>query len=125
MRLTSKDVIAVVLVAAVAVPYVGFLIDGSMPFIQDARGMSAVGLLLGAAAFLVFRSGDPLDRIGKLELALAGAALAIGITALLLAETTAAAAWLAAFMIALLVVVLVELTDHLGVLPGRDTARAA
>jgi hypothetical protein len=53
MRLTWKDGVATLLVAAIVVPYVGYLIQGSMPFIQDPTGMAGVGLILGitAAAF--------------------------------------------------------------------------
>ena len=54
MRLTLRDLVATILVAAVGVPYVGYLVNGEMPFIKDPRGMSAVGLVLGAAA-----AGDP------------------------------------------------------------------
>ena len=47
MRLKSKDLLASILFAAIAVPYVGYLINGEMPFIKDPRGMSATGLALG------------------------------------------------------------------------------
>jgi hypothetical protein len=57
MRLTNKDVIATLLVAAVVVPYIGYLINGSMPFIEDARGMGATGLVLGVAAAIVAGRG--------------------------------------------------------------------
>ena len=33
MKLSIRDVIATVLVAAILVPYVGFLVNGEMPFI--------------------------------------------------------------------------------------------
>ena len=46
MRLKARDLVATLLVVAIAVPYVGYLIDGEMPFVKDARGMSAVGLIL-------------------------------------------------------------------------------
>jgi hypothetical protein len=45
MRLTKKDLITTALVAAVAVPYVGYLVRGEMPFIQDPRGMAGVGIV--------------------------------------------------------------------------------
>ena len=35
----------------------GYLVNGEMPFVKDPRGMSAVGLLLGQAAFLVLERG--------------------------------------------------------------------
>ncbi|WNB86964.1 hypothetical protein [Cellulomonas sp. ATA003] len=120
MRLKTKDFVAILLTAAIAVPYVGWLIDGDMPFVKDPRGMSAVGLILGVAAFLVLRRGDPVDRVGKAEIALAVAALVVGVTALVLAETAAAAVWLAVFMGLIAVVVVVELVDHAGAVPGHD-----
>jgi hypothetical protein len=118
MRLKLKDLIATVLFAAIAVPYVGYLIDGEMPFIKDPRGMSAAGLVLGAVGYLVIRQDDLFDRIGKAEAALAGISLALGLVALALAETTAAEVLLAVFMGSLLVVWAVELMDHAGILPG-------
>lgn len=118
MRLKAKDAIALLLVALIAVPYIGYLVRGEMPFVQDARGMSAIGLILGVAAFLVFRWGDRLDRLGWAEVALGAASLALGVTALVLAETAAAEVWLAVFMASILLVAATELLDHLGVLPG-------
>jgi hypothetical protein len=53
MRITTTDVIATLLVAAIVVPYLGYLAWGDMPFIQDPRGMAATGLILGLAAALV------------------------------------------------------------------------
>jgi hypothetical protein len=111
-----RDLIATVLVAAIVVPYVGYLINGEMPFIEDARGMSAVGLILGIAAFAVHRSGDPFDRIGKTEVALGGVSRALGLVALILAETAAAEILLAVFMGSIIVVWAVELLDHVGAL---------
>ena len=118
MRLKLKDLIATALFAAIAVPYVGYLINGEMPFIKDPRGMSAAGLVLGAVAYLVSRQDDLFDRIGKAETALAGISLALGLVALALAESTAAEVLLAVFMGSLLVVWAVELMDHAGILRG-------
>ena len=72
MRLKSKDLLASILFAAIAVPYVGYLVNGEMPFIKDPRGMSATGLVLGVVAYLVMRRDDLFDRVGKAETALAG-----------------------------------------------------
>lgn len=38
------------LLAAIAVPYIGYLIRGDMPFVQDPRGMAAIGLVVGVVA---------------------------------------------------------------------------
>lgn len=121
VKITWKDLIATLLLAAIAVPYTGYLVRDEMPFIEDERGMAATGLLLGVAAFLVMRQGDAIDRIGKVELAAAGVSLALGITALVVAETAAAAAMLAVFMGSILVVWMLELADHVGVLHHAPT----
>lgn len=115
MKLTLRDLVATLLVVAIAVPYIGYLMNGSMPYIEDPRGMSAVGLLLGAVAFLVMRSGDELDRAGKAEAGIALASLVLGLVALAFAETAAAEALLAVFMVSILVVWAVEMIDHAGV----------
>jgi hypothetical protein len=118
MRLKIRDLVATILVAAIAVPYIGYLINGEMPFIKDPRGMSATGLVLGVAAYLVLRRGDLFDRVGKAETGLAVLALVLGVVALALAETAAAEVLLAVFMGSILIVWAVELMDHAGILPG-------
>jgi hypothetical protein len=118
MRLRMRDLAGTLLVAAIGVPYIGYLINGEMPFIKDPRGMSAVGLVLGVIAFLVMRAGDAFDRLGKAETGLAVLALALGVVALVLAETAAAEVLLAVFMAAILVMWAVELLDHAGIFPG-------
>ena len=119
MKLKFKDLLATILLAAIAVPYVGYLINGEMPFIKDPRGMSATGLVLGVAAFLVMRQNDLFDRVGKAETGLAAVSLVLGLVALGLAETAAAEVLLAVFMGSILVVWAIELMDHAGILPGH------
>lgn len=117
MKLKVKDLVATLLVAAIAVPYVGYLINGEMPFVQDARGMSAIGLVLGIASYVVLERGDTYDTVDKAESGLALVSLALGLVALALAETAAAEVLLAVFMGSILVVWAVKLADHAGVLP--------
>jgi hypothetical protein len=119
MKLKFKDLLGTILVAAIAVPYVGYLINGEMPFIKDPRGMSATGLVLGVVAFLVMRQDDLFDRVGKAETGLAAVSLVLGLVALALAETAAAEVLLAVFMGSILIVWAVELMDHAGILPGH------
>ncbi|MGY1669810.1 hypothetical protein [Geodermatophilus sp. SYSU D00710] len=83
MTSTTRNTIATVLVAAIVVPYVGYLIRGEMPFLQDPRGMGTVGLVLGLAAVAVtgraaFAPGSPVHR----------AALTTGVVALALGIAT-------------------------------------
>jgi hypothetical protein len=122
MRLTLRDLVATILVAAIGVPYVGYLMNGEMPFIKDARGMSAVGLVLGAAAFLVLRTRNARDRVGTVETGAAVVSMALGFAALVFAETAAAEVLLAVFMGSILVVLAFELADHAGLVhahPGH------
>ena len=39
-KLTTRDLLATLVIAAVAVPLVGYPARGSMPFVQDPRGMA-------------------------------------------------------------------------------------
>jgi hypothetical protein len=114
MTLKVKDLVAMLLVAATLVPYVGYLIDGDVPLVQDARGMAAVGLLLGGAAFAVLVGDKKRDRVGKIETGLALLSAVLGVVALALAETAAAEVLLAIFMGSILVVLAAELIDHAG-----------
>jgi hypothetical protein len=117
MKLRVRDLVATLLVVGIGVPYVGYLMNGEMPFVKDARGMSAVGLVLGAAAYLIFRSGNAHDRMGLAENALAIVAFGIGVVAFGFAEAAAAEVLLAIFMGSIAVVLLVELADHAGLMP--------
>jgi hypothetical protein len=115
MRFTWKDVAAAVLVAAIVVPYVGYLVWGAMPFIQDARGMAATGLVLGLAAALL--AGGAAFDPGPLH----RTALVTGALALVLGV---AAAWTeyeflpAAFVIAIVVTWALGTLIHTEVLPA-------
>jgi hypothetical protein len=122
MKLTMRDLIATLLVAAIGVPYIGYLVNGEMPFLQDPRGMAAVGLVLGAGAFFVLRGGNAKDRVGTTENVLAILALVLGLVALAFAETAAAEVLLAVFMGSILVVWVAEVADHAGWVPGHAEA---
>jgi multisubunit Na+/H+ antiporter MnhF subunit len=115
MKLTLRDLIATIVVAAIGVPYIGYLLKGEMPFIKDPRGMSAVGLVLGAVAYFVLRGADAHDRVGKVETVAGIVSLALGLAAVVLAEAAAADVLLAVFMGSILVVWAFELIDHAGV----------
>lgn len=125
MKFKLRDLIGAVLVAGIAVPYFGYLINGEMPFSKDPRGMAGTGLVLGAAAYLVMRRGDATDWVGRFEIALAVATGVLGVVAVAFAETAAAAALLAVFMVAILAVFLVELFDHAGIVPGHQPVTLA
>lgn len=124
MKLRLRDLVATLLVVAIAVPYIGYLINGEMPFVEDARGMSAIGLVLGVAAYLIFRSGNAHDEVGLLENIVALVALALGVVALVFAEAASAEVLLAVFMGSIAVVLVLELIDHAGLLPAHRTSPA-
>lgn len=119
-KLTLRDWIGTGLVLAIAVAYVGFLVNGSMPWIEDARGMAAAGLLIGALAFVVIRTGDELDSAGKAETGLALGSLLLGVLAIAVAESTGAEVVLAIFMLSVLAVWVVEVVDHAGLTHWHD-----
>jgi uncharacterized membrane protein YfcA len=123
MRLTIRDAIATVLVLAIGVPYVGYLVNGEMPFIKDARGMSATGLVLGAIAFLVLRTGNARDRVGQGETVGAVVSMILGVAALVFAEAGAAEVLLAVFMVSILVVFAFEVADHAGLVHAHTEPR--
>src|SRR6266545_4501592 len=90
MKLSIRDGFATLLLAAILVPYVGFLANGSMPFIKDPPGMAATALILGAAAFLFGGRFTADTVLGVTELALVLVTLGIGVAAVFAAETAAA-----------------------------------
>ena len=81
MRLTKKDAIATLAFAAVLVPYIGYVVRGSMPFIQDARGMAATGVIGLAVALLAWGTGS---RFGNALLLIGLGSMALGVTAALI-----------------------------------------
>ena len=122
-RLNLWDGVASLAIAAIAAPYVGYLVNGSMPFVHDPRGMSGVGLVLGAVAFVALNESA---SMGAVERTLAGGSLILGVVALAFAETFAADVLLAVFMGTILFVWALELAEHVGWVPariGHGTAR--
>jgi hypothetical protein len=53
-KLTVRDLLATLIIAAVVVPFIGYSARGSMPFVQDPRGMAGVLIVGGLLAFAVF-----------------------------------------------------------------------
>jgi hypothetical protein len=44
-KLTIRDLLATLIVAAAVVPFIGYSVRGSMPFVQDPRGMAGIGIV--------------------------------------------------------------------------------
>lgn len=90
MSSTTRNTIATLLVAAIVVPYVGYLVRGEMPFLQDPRGMGTTGLVLGlVAAAVVGRAAFAPGPAHRAALASGVVALVLGI-ATVWAETSEA-----------------------------------
>lgn len=124
MMIKTREFLSTVLVALVAVPYLGYVIRGEMPFVEDPRGMAAVGLVLGTVAYAVLSRGDPSDLTDKVEDVLALVTFVLGFTAFALAGTAAAELLLAVFMGGILLTWAVKMMDHAGVLYDRTTGHA-
>jgi hypothetical protein len=122
MKLTIRDLFATVVVAAVGVPYIGYLVNGEMPFVKDPRGMSAIGLLLGAVAFLILRGADKPGRVGRVKWSVWILSLVLGVVAFVFAEAAASETLLALFMGSILLAWSVEMTDHSGLLSSKHGA---
>lgn len=89
MRLSFRDSMATLLVAGIAVPYLGYLIFGVMPFILDARAMAGVGMVFGLAACVIgARPEAGLDTGFWLLGVLGAGTLAAGIGALVTGSDT-------------------------------------
>jgi hypothetical protein len=122
MRFTWKDILAAVLVAAVVVPYAGYLIRGGMPFIEDPRDMAATGIVLGvAAALLTGRTAFGGETFPRLALVLGIAALGTGIAAL----WTESEILLATFIALMVATWALGTLIHARVLPAARGKRAA
>lgn len=112
MQLTRRCASATLLVAAILVPYVGYLVRTEMPLVQDAGGRAATGVILGLLAFAI---------VGRSALgsgALTWAGVAIGIAAIGLGV---AAVWaesnellLGAFIATIVVLWALETLSHTG-----------
>ena len=44
-KLTIRDLLATLIAAAAVVPFIGYSVRGSMPFVQDPRGMAGIGIV--------------------------------------------------------------------------------
>jgi hypothetical protein len=84
MRIKARDLVATLIFAAVMVPYVGYVINGSMPFVQDPRGMSAVGLVGLFLMVVAFGGRESLDRGAWVLIGTALVAFGLGFSALFL-----------------------------------------
>jgi hypothetical protein len=86
-KLTVRDLVATLIVAAVVVPFIGYSARGSMPFVEDPRGMAGVGIVGSLLAIIAFgRKGFGSGSFEALMVTLAVLTLGFGVAALI-AET--------------------------------------
>src|SRR5512133_1071471 len=121
MRFTWKDALVTVLVAAVAVPYIGYLVRGSMPFIEDLRGMAATGLVLGLiAAAVAGRAAFTQERFGRAAEIVGFVSLGTGLATLIWAESgTLSEVLLAAFIGTMVLTWALVMVEDSGLLAGH------
>jgi hypothetical protein len=87
-KLTFRDLLATLIVAAVVVPFIGYSVRGSMPFVQDPRGMAGVGIVGALLAFTALgRKAFGTGTFETVMVTLAIVTIGFGIAALI-AETT-------------------------------------
>jgi hypothetical protein len=120
MKMTRRDVAATMVTAAIVIPYVGYVLRGRMPFIQDARGMAATGLVLLVAWGIVVRKPFVRGALGRVAGPLGVAALALGVTAAWLESDLI----LASFVAATVVLWMIRMPFALG-LPNGTSHSAA
>ena len=53
-KLTLRDILATLTVAAVVVPFIGYSVRGSMPLVRDPRGMAGIGIAGCLLTFTAF-----------------------------------------------------------------------
>lgn len=104
MKIRWRDGVATLLVAAIVVPYVGYLVRGSMPFIRDPRGMAATGLILGLAAAAVLGREAFRGTWGVAAAFFAVASAGVGVVTFIRAEEGALSEGLLAVFMAAIVV---------------------
>ncbi|WP_214401454.1 hypothetical protein [Pseudonocardia lacus] len=122
MRFTGKDVAATVLVAAIVVPYVGYLLGWDVPLVQDPRGMGAIGLVLGMlAALLAGRAAFDAEPWHRTALVTGVGAFGLGVAAVWTENEYV----LAVFVIAIVATwALATLVDTAVLPPTRTAGRA-
>ncbi|MFR9802413.1 hypothetical protein ACL02T_08925 [Pseudonocardia sp. RS010] len=113
MRFTWTDTATTVLVAAIVVPYVGYLVRGAMPFVQDPVGMAATGLVLGiAAAMLVVRRWLDPGVLQRTALLTGTVALGLGIAVLWTVNEALLAAFVGAIVVTWALGELIHVREH-------------
>lgn len=117
MRLHTKDWVATALVALAVLYYIGFLVRGAMPLVQDPRGMSAIALVLGVVAFVLLGSATTAPE-HRAPAAAAALSVAIGVVTFILGHTAAAPPLLAVFIVSIVVAWALPVLERAGYVAG-------
>jgi hypothetical protein len=119
-KLTVRDLLATLVIAAVVVPFIGYSVRGSMPFVQDPRGMAGVGIVGAALTIAVLgRKAFSAGLFGAVMLTLGVITIGCGIAALI-AETVWAL--LVPMMAGLVLMWLLDLAHDAGFVAPRHAA---
>jgi hypothetical protein len=113
-RLTVRDLIGMLIIATAIVPFIGYSVRGSMPFVQDPRGMAGVGIagcLLAIAAF--GRKAFGTGSFETIMVALALLTLGFGIAALIVETSWALLVPMAAGLLAIGILALLHDAGYL------------
>jgi hypothetical protein len=122
-KLTVRDLVATLIVAAVVVPFVGYSIRGSMPFVEDPRGMAGVGIVGAVLAIAVFgRRAFGAGGFETIMVSLAVLTLGFGIVALVAETTWALLVPMVAGLVLMWALALVHDAGYLA--PGHATGHA-
>jgi hypothetical protein len=122
-KLTVRDLLATLITAAVVVPFIGYSVRGSMPFVQDPRGMAGVVIVGTVLAFVAFgRKALGTGTFETLMITLGVLTLGFAVAALI-AETVWAL--LVPAMAGLVIIWALALLHDVGyVAPAHGTGRA-
>ena len=83
-KLTARDAMATLIVAAVVIPFVGYSARGTWPLVEDPRGMAAVGSVGALLAVWAFgRDAFSSGTFGAVMTVLAVIAVGFGVAALI------------------------------------------
>jgi uncharacterized membrane protein len=119
-KLTLHDLVATLIVAAIVVPFVGYSVRGSMPLVQDPRGMAGVVLVGAVLALVAFgRTAFGSGTFEQVMIALAVITIGLAIAALIAENVWAL---LVPAVAGVVIVWALALAHDAGYLPARRLA---
>jgi hypothetical protein len=114
-----RDVGATLVFLLIVVPYAGYLLTGRLPYVEDPRGMAAVGLVLGVVATSVVLPFGFRGAAGRAAVGACTVSALLGVATVVWGETAAGEPLLAAFVAGIVLTWLLTVGVHAGLLsPG-------